>query len=292
MRKLFGNKDPGLFGLISSQKAIKHLDENLRNDIEGLAFGEIESVVDQLQRRGYCLLSAKLDESKCAELEQIARESTCVLVDSLSGVQRAQYDELMPQSVRYEIQETDIVSSSVAQEIICDKSLYEVATRYLGSAPVQDLVTMWWSTSINAEASSSAAQKFHFDLDRLKFLKLFIYLTDVCEDNGPHVYIPDSHTELPFILRQDGRHEDDVVSLYFSEQVQIIGKRGLIFLADTRGLHKGMPLIKGHRLIFQFEYANCLFGYPYSLIEIENPSEVMRKTFETNQRYLERFVMK
>ena len=35
-----------------------------------------------------------------------------------------------------------------------------------------------------------AAQMFHFDMDRPKWLKFFIYINDVNEKNGPHFFIP------------------------------------------------------------------------------------------------------
>ncbi len=39
----------------------------------------------------------------------------------------------------------------------------------------------------------------------------------------------------------------------------------MILLEDTRGLHKGMPLVRDHRLMLQFEYAQSMFGHPAGL---------------------------
>jgi hypothetical protein len=36
----------------------------------------------------------------------------------------------------------------------------------------------------------------------------------------------------------------------------------IVLFADTSGLHKGKPITRGHRLILQLEYSNCLFGAP------------------------------
>ena len=46
--------------------------------------------------------------------------------------------------------------------------------------------------------------------------------------------------------------------------MEIAGPRGTVFLADTAGLHKGLPLRRDHRLVFQTEYAVSLFGAPYT----------------------------
>ena len=46
---------------------------------------------------------------------------------------------------------------------------------------------------LSKKADSEAAQMFHFDLDRIKWLKFFIYLTDVKINSGPHVYVSGTH---------------------------------------------------------------------------------------------------
>ncbi len=292
MRKLFGNNDARLFEKISAEAKITWEKPTSIQRFNGLAAEEIDHVVRQLREEGYCILSKSLDEQMCLELEQVARTEVCELIDTKNNSTNSIYDESNPVAVRYELPEDKIIQSSAAQRIICDSSLHEVAKQYLECEPVQDLVAMWWSTSINTEASSSAAQQFHFDLDRIRFLKLFIYLTDVNEDNGPHVYIPTSHRNLPTMLRRDGRHSDLEVKEHYRREVLVTGKRGLVFMADTRGLHKGLPLKSGHRLMFQTEYANSLFGYPHQEVVLRNPEQTVREIAETNPGFLQRFVLK
>ena len=38
------------------------------------------------------------------------------------------------------------------------------------------------------------AQKFHTDIDYTKHFKIFIYLDDVLDQDGPHIFIP-AHTK-------------------------------------------------------------------------------------------------
>ena len=289
LRKLFGNKNPTLFEQISREAKVLGENTFVDQNHEGLAANEINDVVKKLRDEGYCELSQTLDELMCLELEQIARTAVCELVDTKSDMKQGVYDEENPIAVRYEIPEEIIIQSSAAQRIICDPSIYEIARQYLQCEPVQDLVTMWWSTSINTVASSAAAQQFHFDLDRINFLKLFIYLTDVDEENGPHVYVPKSHRNLPATLRRDGRHSDVAVKNHYHEEVVLTGKKGMVFLADTRGLHKGLPLVSGHRLIFQTEYANSLFGYPYKVGKLIKAEPLVQEIAETNPSFLQRF---
>ena len=96
------------------------------------------------------------------------------------------FDPTDVRAVRYDLDEADVVRSLAAQRLLADESLLAVAQEYLEAAPVQDMVAMWWSTAAEEQPSSAAAQLYHFDLDRLRFLKVFVYLSDVDDSAGPH----------------------------------------------------------------------------------------------------------
>jgi hypothetical protein len=51
---------------------------------------------------------------------------------------------------------------------------------------------------------------------------------------------------------------------------QIVGPKGTIFVADTRGFHKGTPPETGDRLLLQFEFCNNLFGGSYSTAQFKD----------------------
>ncbi len=108
------------------------------------------------------------------------------------------------------------------------------------ASPVQDMVAMWWTTP-SREGSSAAAQQFHFDLDRLQFLKVFVYLTDVGPENGPHEFVRGSHRHLPVALRADRRFSDEEVLEHYGaeDRISVTGARGTIFVADTRRAPQG-----------------------------------------------------
>ena len=64
-----------------------------------------------------------------------------------------------------------------------DEYLIDVAREYFDSEPIFDIPVMWWSNFGNVP-SSEAAQLYHYDLERVKWLKIFFYLTDVNDYNG------------------------------------------------------------------------------------------------------------
>jgi ectoine hydroxylase-related dioxygenase (phytanoyl-CoA dioxygenase family) len=144
-----------------------------------------------------------------------------------------------------------------------------LAQDYLGSRPVLDVLTMWWHTSFSHQPDSGAGQFFHFDLDRPKWLKFFIYLTDVKPENGPHAFVAGSHRTgaLPERLLSKGysRLSDQEVGAVFAapDVLELTAPRGSIIAEDTRGLHKGKHVLSGDRLVLQLQFSNSLYGGSY-----------------------------
>ena len=130
---------------------------------------------------------------------------------------------------------------------------------------------MWWSfpRPSSVEEKSKAAQIFHRDLDDFKFAKFFIYLTDVEQDDGPHVYVKKSHKpNFKDTLRDKfliHRVEDKNISKRFKESdvAEIHGKAGTIFFEDTYGYHKGMPPTKKARLLMCIVMATIDYKVQY-----------------------------
>lgn len=290
MRKLYGNADPQLFARLVEGGA--EVAPCASSDAVGVSAGLVVETVAQLRTNGYAVLPRRLDAAACDDLERAARNAVCDLVGGPASGTRRPFDEAAPVATRYDVREEDILVSPAAQRLVADPTLFEIASGYLGCTPVQDLVAMWWSAAVGEGASAAAAQQFHFDLDRLAFLKVFVYLTDVDDDTGPHEFVRGSHRSTPTELRLDRRHSDAAVERWYrGERVSIAGPRGTIFLADTRGLHKGRHLRGGHRLVFQTEYAVSLFGAPFTRPVVRHASpELLRMTNEHPQSF-QRFVI-
>ena len=273
MRKVFGTSR----GELLEELACRSTSEHPRLAIAaptGIITDSPTGVVEALRRDGLVVLDSRLSEQDCAALTDLAVEAECTLTDREPGApEKGRFASDAPLAVRYDVPESTLVDAAVVQRLLVDRSVLAIAQDYLGGAPVQDLVAMWW-TAASMRSSSEAAQQFHFDLDRLRFLKLFIYLTDVGPANGPHVFVRGSHRALPAPLRGDRRFSDDEVLQHFDEAdiVTITGARGAMFLADTRGLHKGVNVVAGHRLVFQLEYATSLFGAAAPRLSVDQPT--------------------
>ena len=208
------------------------------------------------------------------------------------------YDPQNPVSEIYRFDANDLVNNPDIQQLIMDPVLINMARNYLGCEPIFDFPAMWWSTTFLKEASSEAAQLYHFDLDRIKWLKIFIYLNDVTPDNGPHRLIKGSHLPgaKPQALLDRGYAripDKDLVSHYKAEDfVVILGQAGAMFAEDTKCWHKGTPLKAGHRLVLEFEYTSSMFGANYPKFEVENASKEFKQFCVDNKTYAANFKFK
>jgi ectoine hydroxylase-related dioxygenase (phytanoyl-CoA dioxygenase family) len=171
-------------------------------------------------------------------------------------------------AVRYEYEMMDLAKQPFIQEILAQSFFQTISGTYLQTTPVLDIIQCWWHTSFGGVPDENAAQKYHFDMDRLKWLKIFIYLNDVEADNGPHCFVRGSHKpgSIPWSILSKGyrRIDDSEVMKFYAkkDEWQFHGKAGTIILEDTRGLHKGLHVHGQSRLMFELQFANSLFGAP------------------------------
>jgi phytanoyl-CoA dioxygenase PhyH len=229
-------------------------------------------VTETLRDRGYYVFEKRLPSDLVARLVEFASTHKCTIrpsdADSKQGIgpRVTVYDRANPQGLIYDFDPQDLVNNPHIQALIADPSIFAVAQAYIGGLPVLDEVNMWWSVAGNKQPDSAAAQLYHFDMDRIRWLKFFINLTDVTEENGPHCFIAGSQQThgIPRRLLAEGytRLSDEQVRKEYPAEsfVEFTAPAGTVLAEDTRGLHKGRPLIKGDRLMLEFEYSVSLFG--------------------------------
>jgi hypothetical protein len=225
---------------------------------------ELQAVLTDLRRDGIHIFKHSLDPGVCAALAEFGHRTPCSpFGDHLRWGQPAvPFDPHNPIAPTYWFDDQTLVEAPPVQRILLDPTFLKVAQGYLGLEPILNLATMWWSTAFKRNADSRSAQLFHFDLDRAKFLKIFIYLTDVSEHNGPHVYVRGTHhRKVRPLLKTDRISDEELFSYYPRDRaVTVTAPKGTVFVADTRGFHKGLPLVSGTRLMFELEYVSDRFG--------------------------------
>lgn len=144
-----------------------------------------------------------------------------------------------------------------------DPTILALVSAYLGCRPTVENVLAWWSFS--GRTAPYQEQYFHRDNNSVRFIKLFVYLTDVEDADGPHTFVRGSHRSGELLHPPGKRFSDrEVIALCGPERIlRLTGARGTTFLEDTYGLHKGELPRSGERLIFQVTYSTLATPRPF-----------------------------
>lgn len=148
----------------------------------------------------------------------------------------------------------DLVKVPEIMQIANDPTIISSASQYFGALARIDSIYAWWS--FPSDGSPVATQAFHRDIDTLHSLKYMIYLTDVDEGSGPHVYVKGSFREN-FLTSKDKAHDNDEILEKFGmdSQLRLVGERGYNFMGDMFSFHKGCPPLNKPRLLLQVYYS-------------------------------------
>jgi len=154
----------------------------------------------------------------------------------------------------------DILAAPHLLELANRPQILDILHQYFGCRPLISHIGAWWSYP--TDAGPQQAENFHRDVDDWRFIKLFLYLSDVGPDTGPHVYVRSSAGQTG--TNRIRRYSDDEIARAFGRQAitSQISSAGTAFLENTFGMHKGMPVRDGTRLIFQAVYS--LYPLPQS----------------------------
>ena len=251
-----------------------------------------DAIANQIREEGFYIFPEKVASPICQSLLNFALSQEAVPAPrSPQMPEKIRFDRAAPIAQGYRFSEQDLIESETVQKIVSDPSLLAIAQKYLRCMPAMSILAMWWSTAVRGdeEAQRQLAQMFHFDMDRIKWIKFFIHLTDIGPENGPHCYVARSHRtgNQPRDLLRRGytRISDQDLHEYYPVDAiqQITGPQGTIFAADTRGFHKGKTIESGDRLIFQLEFSDCLFGGQYGKLAL--PSHPEKQFLETVEGY-------
>ena len=168
-----------------------------------------------------------------------------------------------------------VAQAPYLRDLALNPAILPVVSKYLGVPPTIPYLKSWWSLCERGRARD--AQLFHVDFHDFKWVKLFVYLTDVGTNAGPHVMVRGSHNRaerqkrfdelkeqdtvendaLLETFRHANRLEDRHVEAFFGAKnlISIDGHAGEAFLVDTAAIHKGLLPKSTDRLVFQVLYS-------------------------------------
>lgn len=250
------------------------LPEKITGVLGDMDSAKLSSICSKIEEDGFYVFEHKLSDDIIEGLLEIPKkypahlrpvEANAATYSMGKEIQEI-FDPSNVKAVRYDWYPEILTKNKTVQSLLADVTFMAVAQEYFKSQPISDVLGYWIHTDFVKEPNSMSATKWHFDMDRIKWLKIFIYLSDMDTERGPHCFVRGSHktggipTEL--LKRGYARIEDHEVDQYFKKEdiLEVIGKKGTIIIADTRGLHKGKHLLKDHRVLFQMKFCDSLFG--------------------------------
>jgi len=211
-----------------------------------------EQLCRQLQRDGIAMLPAFVDS---ATTQRIRKHLEGLQLSERFAARRAGFalDTVPPNVHVAEYATEDILACPDVLALANHPQLLDAAARYLGCKPTISSLSIWWS--LPADGTAQEAENYHRDVDDWRFVKFFLYLTDVDEGAGPHRFVRGSHRSSNFLRIR--RIADDEVARAFpaADLLSIEGRAGDAFLEDTFGLHKGQPPQRSRRLLLQVQYS-------------------------------------
>lgn len=147
----------------------------------------------------------------------------------------------------------DIINCPHVLAIANNPIVLSAVADVLGAKPTISNMCSWWSLAHGEGAKE--AELYHRDVDDYRFVKLFVYLTDVDDESGPHAFVRGTHNidKMTGIRRLS---EDEVAREFGRENMlSFSGAAGTAFLENTYGIHRGVPPKIKARLVFQVLYS-------------------------------------
>lgn len=207
---------------------------------------------DKLQTSGITYFENLITPEQVEELSAYVQDKK--LHDPIIG-KSTQFDlNSVPDNIHVaHLSPHDVINAPHVMDIANNPDVLASVERAMGCRPKIGYIEIWWSFPGLKKAKE--AQKFHRDIASLRFYNLFIYLTDVDDEAGPHMYVTHSHNS-PY-LTKNRRFTDAEVEEYFGKEniLTLTGKKGSAFMEYTYGIHKGLKPKTKRRLIFQVVYS-------------------------------------
>lgn len=220
-------------------------------------------LLEKLSENGYASLGGLFSPQQCEEIRAFLNDK--LLTDRDTGRPRFTVADAPPSMRVADYDLLDVVRCPHVLELANSPLLIDVATRYIGCKPTISNLGVRWS--IPEPMGRSVLQGFHRDCEDWRYFKVLVYLTDVDESGGPHVFVQGTHrTRGP--VRLAYLSDEEVRLKHGSENMLVVkGRAGEGFAVDTSGIHKGTAPTAAPRLMFQLQYSLLpCFAYDYEPI--------------------------
>ena len=210
-------------------------------------------------------LVKKIRESGVGIIENFKGENDCALklIDHFQKFIKSDVNEKINEAnienkthkSFYKFKITSLFNDQDLLKLADDKFILSNITQYFGFKPYLREINVSVDYKYKNEADSPKfTQLFHRDPDDLKLIKVFFYLNDVNNENGPFQYVLKSHLkpwkDVEYYHNENSKRNSE------KEIYTAIGKKGTMIFADTNGLHRGLVLKEKFRVMLTLMYTS------------------------------------
>jgi len=223
---------------------------------------QIAQYADDVRRNSYSLPPIRLDPSICDEIVAHCLSLTCEpFPRPIPGPEEIALDLNRPVApMNFFGPAQGILRHAAVAALMNDPVLVAIARDYLECEPILARCQIWASLALGDGRSSEVTHWFHQDTGHPRFIKFFVYLTDVDADSGPHCVVPASHRPdlAGWKLRRGPVRisDEQIERAYPGMARELVGSRGLVIAEDTRAFHKGKQPRRGHRFVLELYFVN------------------------------------
>ncbi|MCB9409884.1 phytanoyl-CoA dioxygenase family protein [Mycolicibacterium sp.] len=208
-------------------------------------FDEVKTWIDTIRDNGICVVPNFYSPSICEELRRAVLDTAERYPDAVHAASNGADRRI------FGAERATAGINAFAEE----PRLLNTARVVLGADAANALTLA--ATISYMDGNLGSGEGWHRDSFFNQF-KAIVYLTDVTEENGPFEYIIRSHLlrqklsdsrryGIPLHTRLDDSAVRNVIAAEPDRHRILTAPMGTLILADTTGIHRGMPLKRGQR---------------------------------------------
>ena len=188
-------------------------------------------------------------------------------------------------ATRMDVLKSDLFSNSEITKLATQEKWIDLIKENYGFEPQLLDITAWYTfpetskllDNNSEEHTSYDAQLWHRDVDKIRDIKILIYLTDVLDLNdGPFEILKETHFFSFYKFKYFNKNNfrilsKDIPKKLKKNKISFLGKKGTNFIVDTRCLHRGAKVRRNRRLILELYFSNSFFGKHFKFNDFTRP---------------------
>ncbi|WP_440938020.1 hypothetical protein [Candidatus Pelagibacter sp.] len=256
---------------------------------------DLNKTLKEIKRVGYSINPEYIDQDTIDKILNLEKNLPCSYIHRGEIKKTDNIGNIPIDTTIVDLNEEDLLQNKVIKDLVHNQTFYDIAEEYFSSPPILTNVGFRIS-KISSKPGNKEAQLYHFDLDRPKWLKFFIYLNDVENiSHGPHSFIEKTHKlfSKPYkiLIKRYQRISDEEIFKFYKkkDEIFVYGKAGTLAIGDTLAFHKGNNPTTKERKVLTIEFSNSLFGTNFDYYNLSKES-FKNSSLNFDDKFYDKFI--